>query len=208
MPRVPERVVARPLVIVVDVNGEPVRALVDSGSLGDLVSSSLADQLRLKPTELEEPITLQLAVQGSRFKINHSVRVKLSYQDIVEERNFLVAKVCDIRIHLYAKYRSIGLNSSPFAFRSGQMKPTHKSSSNSVGNWDTKDEDILIAEMSIYCPIKRPNIDEDKIYPWRPSRCPEALRDQWDLKRQTYLKAGRWEVTNSGNTAPMLLIPK
>jgi hypothetical protein len=48
MPRIFDRMVARPLVIVVRVNGEPVRALVDSGSLGDLVSTSLADQLRLK----------------------------------------------------------------------------------------------------------------------------------------------------------------
>jgi hypothetical protein len=53
-----------------------------------------------------------------------------------------------------------------------------------------------------------PLIDEDKILPWRPARCPEALRDQWDLKRRTYLQAGRWQVTNTGNTAPMLLIPK
>jgi hypothetical protein len=53
-----------------------------------------------------------------------------------------------------------------------------------------------------------PLIDENKILPWRPSRCPEALRPQWDLKRNTYLKAGRWQITNAGNTAPMLLIPK
>jgi hypothetical protein len=27
-----------------------------------------------------------------------------------------------------------------------------------------------------------PLINVDKILPWRPSRCPEALREQWDLK--------------------------
>jgi hypothetical protein len=53
-----------------------------------------------------------------------------------------------------------------------------------------------------------PLIDEDKILPWRPSRCPEALRAQWDEKRRTYLNTSRWKITNSGNTAPMLLIPK
>jgi hypothetical protein len=78
---------------VVRVNGEPVRALVDSGSLGDLVLISLADQLHLKCCEIKDPITLQLAVQGSRSKINHSVDVKFSYQDIVEEHNFLVANL-------------------------------------------------------------------------------------------------------------------
>jgi hypothetical protein len=53
-----------------------------------------------------------------------------------------------------------------------------------------------------------PLIDEDKILPWRPSRCPEALRSLWDAKRRTYLKNGRWQVTNASNTAPILLIPK
>ncbi|KAJ6599947.1 hypothetical protein DFH09DRAFT_1303300 [Mycena vulgaris] len=92
-PRVVNRVVARPLVIVVRVNGEPTRALVDSGSLGDLISTSLADQLRLRRQELSDPITLQLAVQGSRSKINHSAKVKFSYQDISEEHTFFIANL-------------------------------------------------------------------------------------------------------------------
>jgi hypothetical protein len=77
-PRLANRLGARPLAIVVRVNGEPVRALVDSGSLGDLVSTSLADQLKLRRKELD-PLTLQLAVQGSRSKINHAVKVNFSY---------------------------------------------------------------------------------------------------------------------------------
>jgi hypothetical protein len=92
-PRISDRVVARPLVIVAHVNGQPVRALVDSGSLGDLVSTSLADQLRLKRKELKDPITLQLAVQGSRSKLNHTMNVQFSHQDISEQREFLVANL-------------------------------------------------------------------------------------------------------------------
>ena len=53
-----------------------------------------------------------------------------------------------------------------------------------------------------------PLIDEKKTYSWRPSRCPEALREQWTEKRDAYLKTGRWEITSAGNTVPMLLIPK
>jgi hypothetical protein len=53
-----------------------------------------------------------------------------------------------------------------------------------------------------------PLIDESKIYPWRPSKCPEVFRSQWAEKRDAYLKSGRWKVTSSGNTVPMLLIPK
>ena len=53
-----------------------------------------------------------------------------------------------------------------------------------------------------------PLIDENKTYPWRPLRCPEAFREQWAEKRDAYLKTGRWEVSSAGNTVPMLLIPK
>jgi hypothetical protein len=53
-----------------------------------------------------------------------------------------------------------------------------------------------------------PLIDENKAYPWRPSRCPEPLRPQWAAKRKIYLSTGRWQVTSAGNTVPMLLIRK
>jgi hypothetical protein len=53
-----------------------------------------------------------------------------------------------------------------------------------------------------------PLIEENKILPWQPSRCPEALRAQWDEKHCAYLSMGHWKITNLGNTAPMLLIPK
>jgi len=53
-----------------------------------------------------------------------------------------------------------------------------------------------------------PLIDKNVKYPWRPSRCPEALREQWAEKRDNYLHTGRWKITSVGNTVPMLLIPK
>ena len=53
-----------------------------------------------------------------------------------------------------------------------------------------------------------PLIDENKIYPWRPSKCPEALRSLWIEKKNSYLKSGRWELTTARNTCPMLLITK
>jgi len=53
-----------------------------------------------------------------------------------------------------------------------------------------------------------PIIDLDKVYPWRPSRCPEALHTQWAEKHDSYLKSGRWRITSARNTVPMLLIPK
>ncbi len=38
--------------------------------MGDFISSTVADQLGLKRIELAVPLPLQLAVQGSRSKIN------------------------------------------------------------------------------------------------------------------------------------------
>jgi hypothetical protein len=88
-----DRLVAKPPVIVAMVNGHHVRALIDSGSLGDLISTTVVDQLALKRDELAEPITLQLAVQGSRSKINHSVSSNLRYQDVNCRRTFFVTNL-------------------------------------------------------------------------------------------------------------------
>jgi len=53
-----------------------------------------------------------------------------------------------------------------------------------------------------------PLIDKEMIYPWRPSRCPEAFRPQWAEKKNAYLKSGRWKITSARNTVPMMFIPK
>jgi hypothetical protein len=53
-----------------------------------------------------------------------------------------------------------------------------------------------------------PLIDPEKVYPCRPSKCPEALRPQWVEKHRAYLKMGRWKITSIGNTVPMLFIKK
>ena len=64
------RVLPKPVTLTVKIDGHPARALVDSGSLGDFMSTNLANQLKVKREELETPLGLQLAVQGSRSKIN------------------------------------------------------------------------------------------------------------------------------------------
>ena len=58
-------VLPKPLVVKVTVNGHPARALLDSGSLGDFMSSTLADQLGIQKEPLNTPLALQLTVQGS-----------------------------------------------------------------------------------------------------------------------------------------------
>jgi len=58
----------------VKVNGHPACALIDLDSLGDFMSTSLVDQLKLKEVELKKLLTLQLTVQGSCSKVNWGVK--------------------------------------------------------------------------------------------------------------------------------------
>jgi hypothetical protein len=53
-----------------------------------------------------------------------------------------------------------------------------------------------------------PLVDEKKVYSWRPSKCPEALKPLWRKKKQAYLDSGQWRVASGTNALPMLLIPK
>ncbi|KAJ3791946.1 hypothetical protein GGU11DRAFT_821200 [Lentinula aff. detonsa] len=82
----PGRKIARPIVIVVRINGHPVTALIDSGSLGTFMSTALIDQLKFEEVHMDHPLTLQLAVQGSHSKINRQVIAHFEYQGINEER--------------------------------------------------------------------------------------------------------------------------
>ena len=43
-----DRLLPKPVVIQMKINDSPVRALIDSGSLGDFISSTVVDQLKLK----------------------------------------------------------------------------------------------------------------------------------------------------------------
>ncbi|EPS92735.1 hypothetical protein FOMPIDRAFT_64644, partial [Fomitopsis schrenkii] len=69
-PKALNRVMPDPAVVVVQVNGHPLRALLDSGSLSDFVSTKVVHQLKLRSFELDVPLPVQMAVQGSRAKVN------------------------------------------------------------------------------------------------------------------------------------------
>ncbi|KAF9440283.1 hypothetical protein P691DRAFT_793768 [Macrolepiota fuliginosa MF-IS2] len=73
--------VPKPITVATQVNGYPVHALLDTGSLGGFISSNLAQQLCLKTIELLLPINVQMAVQGSCTKVNHGTRVEFQYQE-------------------------------------------------------------------------------------------------------------------------------
>ena len=119
--------VPKPLVVVAEVNGQPTRALLDSGSLGDFVSATLVDQLKAKAQNLDRPLDLQLAVQGSRSKVNSTVSLHLKYQGIDEERTFYVINVSQYDLilgtpFLYQHQVCIGLNPARVVVGSSDSK--------------------------------------------------------------------------------------
>ena len=231
-----ERLLPKPITIKALVNGLPVRALVDSGSLGDFMSSTLVDQLKLKRTNLEKPLGLQLAVQGSKSKINSVVNVNYSYQNIKDSRQFDIANLNDYDMilgtpWLYQHQVCIGLNPArivigsdvPLPILSGtDTKFLLAAASLSVSDEVLRAREELMAYAEPLCRIVEetelpplrainhsiPLIDENKVYPWRPSRCPEVFRSQWNEKRDAYIKSSHWKMTTARNTCPMLLIPK
>ena len=56
--------------------------------LGNFISSTFVDQLTITHDPLDPLLSLHLAVQGSRSKVNAQATAKLSYQEINETHTF------------------------------------------------------------------------------------------------------------------------
>ncbi|KAF9255788.1 hypothetical protein L218DRAFT_813685, partial [Marasmius fiardii PR-910] len=69
-------------VIIIMIEGKPCRALVNMGSLGDFLSTQVADQLGVKKEYLDKLLPLHMAVQGSCSKIHCGATVDFQYQGI------------------------------------------------------------------------------------------------------------------------------
>ena len=77
------RKVPEPVVVIATTNGHQVRALVDTGSMADFVSTTVVEQLKLKKDVYTRPLSVQLAVHGSRSKVNCGTTVRFQYQSIL-----------------------------------------------------------------------------------------------------------------------------
>lgn len=230
-----ERKVPKPLVIMVKVNGHPVRAMIDSGSMADFISSTVVDQLKLPYSKLAVQVPVQLAVSGSRTKLNYACDLEIEYQDIKAVRHFDVANLDSYDMilgtpFLYQHAMLVGFN--PFNVTIGSVDPrplegaqilTVGSAAATVAAAST---DKLRKELMEYArpicksaeetplpPLRAinhriPLIDEHKVYPYRPSKCPEPLKPIWKEKVKGYIKNGRWEYATGGNALPMLILKK
>ncbi|KZT31119.1 hypothetical protein SISSUDRAFT_1133640 [Sistotremastrum suecicum HHB10207 ss-3] len=83
----------KPVIIETRIDSNPVRTLIDSGSMADFMSTTLADQLKVKRITLATPLPLQLAVKGSRSKINVVAAVRFQYQEIDCEKTFYIVNL-------------------------------------------------------------------------------------------------------------------
>jgi hypothetical protein len=229
------RKVPKPIVVVIKVNDKPTRALMDSGSLGDFMSTTLADQIKVKKILLEKPLSVQLAVQGSRTRANYGTKVNIKYQNINCERYFDIINLDGYDLILGTPFMfqhkvTIGLNDPKVIIGSAVPLPIQ---GGNVAELTSKAVDVLETriekarqELRAYAeplckravntslpPLrainhKIPLIEEKRAYSWRPSRCPEAMRHLWITKRDAYLSSGRWKMAMGSNACPMLLIKK
>jgi len=231
----PNRICPKPVVVVVNINGQPCRALLDSGSFSDFVSTTVADQLKLKLTLLDKPLPLQLAVSGSRGKVKPQATANLQYQMINEQRVFDIINVDSYDLilgtpFLFQHQVLLGMNPSQVNIRSAESLPIRGAQTLVLESRLTKIEIIRISALrdelrdyatdickeAIETPLPPfrvinhviPIIDEHKVYSWRPSKCPEPLKPLWRQKRDDYLASGRWQFRSGQNAVLMLMLYK
>jgi hypothetical protein len=224
-----------PIVINVKINGETIRALLDTGSMADFISTTIVDQLRLPRETYEKPLSVQLAVHGSRSKVNCGTTVNFQYQSIDCNRRFDIVNLDNYDAilgtpFLYQHQVAIGFNPSRVVVGSseplemkGPEATTITSAAADLLNQGLDDirkelrneaEDLCPDTSKTALPPMRavnhtiPLVDESKIYHFRPSKCPDAFRDQWRLKKNAYLETGRWKTATGHNAIPLLMIPK
>ncbi|KAG8830826.1 hypothetical protein FRC20_008272, partial [Serendipita sp. 405] len=77
----------------VTINGLDAKALIDPGSNTDMVTPDFAKVAKLEIIELVEPIALQLALTGSRSRVNYGMRPMLKLGPISEMRYMDISNI-------------------------------------------------------------------------------------------------------------------
>jgi Retroviral aspartyl protease len=201
-----DRICLKPIVVVVSINGQSCRALIDSGSFSDFMSTTLADQLKVKLEVLDKPLPLQLAVSGSRGKVKVRTTMQFEYQNIKENRAFDIINVDSYDLilgtpFLFQHQVLLGFNPSQVNVRSTESLPIRgtqvlvlesRATEISASYIDSLREELTeyalsICKEAIETPLPPlrvinhviPLNYEHKVYSWRPSQCPEQLKPLW-----------------------------
>ena len=224
-----------PIIVAVKVNEQTIRALLDTGSMADFISITIVEQLKLPKEIYEKPLAVQLAIHGSRSKINCRTTIQFQYQTIDCNQRFYVVNLDNYNAILGTPFlyqHQVAITFNPSRVVVGSSEPmemkgpeitTIPSAAAEVLNEGLDEirrelrkeaEDLCPDTLKMDLPPMRainhliPLIDEHKKYHYRPSKCPEAFRKQWLEKRSAYLKTERWHTVTGHNPIPMLMIPK
>jgi len=169
------------------------------------MSSTLAEQLKLKKKKLTTLLPVQLAVQGSRLKVNFGMTVKVEYQCIYCDWYFDIINLSNYNLILETPFlhqHQVMMDINPLCLIIGSDIPLLMEGPGvtRLVSWSLavheENLDQIQEHLREYAePLCRsagettlpllhainheiPLIDHDRIYPWHPSQCPEALQDQ------------------------------
>ncbi|KAF8666296.1 hypothetical protein RHS04_09692 [Rhizoctonia solani] len=224
------------LVVKAKIEGKSVQVLLDSGCQTDLILSTLVNQLKLDKTALTKPLQVQLAMAGLQGTLHYCAQARIEYQTVNKNCQFDVGNLDNYDVILGMPFlfqHSVRLSFNPYGVYIGLNKALpldgdhvlqiNSLSTEIVGKRMAELREMLREEAVEVCkPVNRtiplppmrainhriPLIDKTKVYKFRPSRCPEALKSQFKSKARNYLELGRWKHSTGSNAIPMLFLPK
>ena len=172
----------------VEINIHPACALVDCGLLGDFLLLMLVDQLKLSCKVLDNPVGLQLAVQGSQSNILATVDAHIVYRDISERQLFGIINLNDYDVilrtlWLYQHNVSVGFNPACIGIGSSVSIPiaTGQNTRPLLSLVVLEDPVImsacneLLQHTEPLCKKVEELIDKYKTYSWCTSWCPKIF---------------------------------
>ena len=193
------------------------------------MSTTIADQLKLKQSVLDKPINLQLAILGSRSKVKLQVSSQFEYQGVKEEHTFDVINLesYDIilgTLFLYQHQVQLGFNPYQVNIQSDKSLPIKGEQVLTLESHATeikldcinnmckslKEYALPICKEAKKTPLPPlcainhtiPLIDEHKVYLWQLLKCPEQMKPLWCEKRENYIQTGRWCFQSGQNVVP------
>ena len=199
-----KRCILCPIIITVKINRELVRAIIDSGLLADFMSTKFVDQISVRKIALAKLLPIQLAVQGSRSKVNYCTNVRIQYREINSIQHFDIINLNNYDIilgtlFLFQHWVSIGFNDSRLWIESaiplpitGEQVTVISSKVIDTYDWEidkcrqeikeyTKDlfKDTVETPLPLMRAINHtiPLIDEDKKYKFRRATCLDPLQE-------------------------------